>query len=416
MAADGTGRRGAKAVTVNKRFWLSGVLAALMTLAACAKTAATTDDAAVAGDSAADAADQADTSATADDWRKDGAYPVGHADFVLTDAARTRTLRVTVWYPAAESARAAAEAGISLADFYPVDSPEHATMTTLLASAPATCTRAQTHSAANAAPATTANWPLVAFSHCHTCTRFEATTIAERLASHGIAVIAPDHTGNTIFEGLAGTSAGLGAAFLQVRADDMKFVLDQILDAKNTAIPANLRGKFDSTRIGALGHSFGGVTVGKLLMDDPRPKAGMALAVPMAQPLLPGVDMAKIHVPVAFVLAREDNSILEVGNTFIRQNFADANPPVWLAEVADAGHFSFADIAGIIPGFDAGCGKGLRMADQSDFTYLDNTTARSIGARLVGAFFGQTLLGEAAAEEPLMAAEPAGIVFPSERK
>ncbi len=397
------------------RFWLGFFLTALV---ACSKTTtAATDDAVVDNGDTATGSDatSADTSATANDWRKDGSFPVGHADFVLNDVKRSRTLRVTVWYPAAESARAAADAGTSLADFYPVDSPEHATMTTLLASAPATCVRAKTHSAVNAEPAATTAWPLVAFSHCHTCTRFEITTIAERLASHGIAVVAPDHTGNTIFEGLAGTSAGLGAPFLQVRADDMKFVLDQVLDVQNTAIPTQVRGKFDATRIGALGHSFGGVTTGKVLMDDTRPKAGMALAVPMAQPLLPGVDMAQIHVPVAFVLAREDNSILEVGNTVIRQNFADANPPVWLIEVADTGHFSFTDIAGIIPGFEAGCGKGLRMEDQSDFTYLDNTVARGIGARLVGAFFGKTLLGEATAEEPLMAAEPKGVVFPSER-
>lgn len=397
-------------MTMRQAMWIS-----LAVLAACGKTTTATDHA-VAQDAAADTADVADSAAATEDWRKDGPFPVGHADFVLTDTARSRSLRVTVWYPAAESARTSADAGTNLADFYPVGSPEHATMTTLLATAPTSCVRATTHSAANAEPAATTAWPLVAFSHCHTCTRFEATTIAERLASHGIAVIAPDHTGNTIFEGLAGTSAGLGAAFLQVRTDDMRFVLDQALDPTGTTLPANLRGKFDATRVGALGHSFGGVTTGKLLMVDPRPKAGMALAVPMAQPLLPGVDMAQIHVPVAFVLAREDNSILEIGNTFIRQNFADANPPAWLIEVADAGHFSFSDIAGIIASFDAGCGKGQRMADQSDFTYIDNATARAIGARTVGAFFGHTLLGEATANEALMAAEPAGLVFPSERK
>ena len=397
----------------NLRFLLVFVLTAC---AACSKTTVAGDDAAAQADATADGTAQGDTGGAAEDWRKDGPFPVGHADFVLTDTARSRALRVTIWYPAAESARTAADVGTSLADFYPVDSPEHATMTTLLAAAPAACVRAKTHSAANAEPAATTNWPLVAFSHCHTCTRFESTTIMERLASHGIAVVAPDHTGNTIFDGLAGTSAGLTVQFLQTRTDDMKFVLDQVLDAKNSVLPVNLRGKFDATRIGALGHSFGGVTTGNLLMTDSRPKAGMALAVPMAQPVFPAVAMAQIHAPVAFVLAREDNSIMEFGNDFIRQNYNDANPPAWLIEVADTGHFSFADIAGLIPNFNAGCGKGLRMADQSDFTYLDNNVARGIGARLVGAFFGRTLLGEASAEEPLMAAEPAGVAFPSTRQ
>lgn len=407
---------------------------ALWLVAACSKVAAPADgaDAASAGtgDAAAettpadgagadatapgDADATADAASAAEDWRSDGPAPVGHASFVLTDAGRKRSLRVTLWYPAVEAARAAANAGVGLADFYPVDSPEHATMTALIAKAPA-CVRARTRSAADAEPAA-GPWPLVAFSHCHTCTRFESTTIMERLASHGIAVIAPDHTGNTLFDGLAGTSAGLGAPFLATRTLDMRFVLDQILDAKNPAIPEKLRGKVDAARIGALGHSFGGVTTGKLLMDDPRPKAGMAVAVPMAQPILPGVDMEQIHVPVAFILAREDGSITEVGNGYIRDNFAAAHPPAWLVEVADAGHFSFADIAGIIDSFNAGCGPGKRQEDGAAFTFLDNNLARGIGARLVGAFFGLTLRGQASAEEALLAAEPAGIVQASVKK
>ena len=373
----------------------------------------TIDDAWTDTTAVADTATDVGGGAKAEDWRVDGPHPVGHQDFVLTDAKRGRTLRVTLWYPAVDAAKAAADKGASLADFYPVDSPEHATLTTLLAKAPA-CVRPQTHSAPGAAP-WGEKWPLVAFSHCHTCMRFESTTIMERLASHGIAVIAPDHTGNTVFEGLAGTSAQLGTAFLEVRAGDIRFVVDQILDPQNPAIPEALRGKINPDLIAALGHSFGGVTTGKVIQDDPRFKSGFALAVPMAQPLLQGVDMANIHVPTGFVLAREDNSIMDIGNSFILQDFAEAHPPVWLLQVADAGHFSFADVAGLTDFFSAGCGQGERMADQTPFTYLDNATARGLAARIVGAFFGRTLLGEATAEEPLMAVEPAGVVSATER-
>ncbi len=373
---------------------------------------APTDTAGAATDTGADVPE---VTAPATDWRTDGPFPVGHAELLLTDAARKRTLRVTLWYPAAESARAAADAGMGLADFYPAGSTERATLTGLLAKAPA-CVRTRTRSALDAAPAATGSWPVVAFSHCHTCVRFESTTVVERLASHGIAVIAPDHTGNTVFEGLTGTSAAISTDFLQTRTDDMKFVLDTVLDAKSASVPAALRGKFDATRVGALGHSFGGVTTGKLAMDDPRPKAAMALAVPMAQPLIPGVDLAKIHVPVAFVLAQEDHAITEFGNGLIRQNFADANPPAWLVEIADAGHHSVADIAGLAPDFMDGCGQGKRNGDQSAFAYLDNAVARAVTARVVGAFFGMTLLGQTTAAEALLAKEPAGVVTTGERK
>ncbi|MBI5610601.1 MAG: dienelactone hydrolase family protein [Deltaproteobacteria bacterium] len=379
--------------------WLAGACGSGETSKPAADTAATTD----AG---------SDTQ-TSIDWSTDGPHPVGHVDFVLHDAKRNRDLRVTAWYPAAESSRTAAEKGVLLADFYPVDSPEHATLTALLAKAPK-CVRPQTRSAASAEPAGT-GWPLVAFSHCHTCLRFENTTVNERLASHGIAVVAPDHTGNTLFDFLAGKSATLGVPFLQTREDDIRFVVDQVLDPSNTAIPQVIRGKFDPARVAALGHSFGGVTIGKAIQDDPRFKAGFAMAVPMAQPILPGVKMADIHVPVGFLLAQEDNSILLIGNNFLLKNFADANPPAWLVQVADAGHFSFADIAGIIPNFDAGCGDGKRMADQSPFTYLDNGVARQVAARVVGAFFGQTLLGDAKANAQIVAAEPPGVVTATQK-
>ncbi len=384
------------------------ILPLLLALAACgsAESVKTTSDAAAAADGTAD-------TQTASDWSKDGPHPVGHVDFVLHDAARNRDLRVTAWYPAAASAQGAAQKGISLADFYPVDSPEHATLTQLLAKAPK-CVRPQTHSAPGAEPAGNA-WPLVAFSHCHTCLRFENTTVNERLASHGIAVVAPDHTGNTLFDFLAGKSATLGTPFLQTREDDLRFVVDQALDPQNPAIPQVIRGKFDPVRVAALGHSFGGVTIGKAIQDDPRFKCGFAMAVPMAQPILPGVKMADIHVPVGFLLAQEDNSILQIGNNFLLKNFADANPPAWLVQVADAGHFSFADIAGIIPNFDAGCGDGKRMADQSPFTYLDNDAARQIAARVVAAFFAENLLGDTKANAQIVAAEPPGMVTATQK-
>lgn len=68
--------------------------------------------------------------------------------------------------------------------------------------------------------------------------------------------------------------------------------------------------------MGVFGHSFGGVTAGMVLTEDTRPRAGLALAVPMENPLLPGVVVADLQVPLLFVRAIEDNSITEIGNDF----------------------------------------------------------------------------------------------------
>ena len=367
--------------------------------AACSSTASSSaKDAAIAAQDAAGDAKSA-TPIT---------YPVGHVDFVAVDAARGRTLRMTLWYPADPGAAAAAQTGMPVEDFVPAGA-DHDTFAALVAKAPAACTSRRTHSAPGAKPASIqAQLPLAVFSHCLNCTRFSSFSIAESLASQGIAVLAPDHTGNTIFDGIAGTSAPLGADFLAVRAADVRFALDLALDPTSTVLPAEWRGRFDATKVGVYGHSFGGVTVGRVLSDDVRFKAGLAIAVPMG---FLGVKITNIHVPVAFLLAQEDNSITEAGNILIRQNFADATVPAWLWEVKDTGHFSFSNIADIKEGYEPGCGDGVRQTvDGEKFTYLDNDIARGIAQHYVAAYFRLHLLGDASAAAELETAQPAGTV------
>jgi predicted dienelactone hydrolase len=193
-----------------------------------------------------------------------------------------------------------------------------------------------------------APWAVVARSHCFNCTRYSTFAVAERLASHGIAVVAPDHAGGTLPDQLAGTAEPIGVPFLETRAADIRFVLDRVLDAQAAELPAPLRGQFDPARVGVFGHSFGGVTTGLVLMHDTRPKAGLAIAVPMENPLLAGVSLAQIHVPLLFFLATEDHSIGPIatrsyGRTCQREPAGDDG------EVADAGHWSFSNICGLIP-------------------------------------------------------------------
>lgn len=336
-----------------------------------------------------------------------GSHPVGNLRSELHDSARSRSLRVEIWYPAEESYRAEAEAGHPVEEFLP-EGPDRETYRKLLAEAPDPGPSRTAYSAPGAAPDTSiAPWPLVLFSHCMSCVRFAAFSIAERLASHGFAVAAPDHTGGTIFDSLAGNAAFLTPDFLETRAADMRFLLDTLLDAGAVAIPEAIRGRFDSSRVGIFGHSFGGATAGMALKQDARYKAGLAIAVPMASPLLPGVTMAEIHPPVLFLLAVEDNMIFEIGNRFIRGNFEDANPPAWMIEVADAGHMSFSDICRITENYPAGCGHGMRQTGSGEaFTYIDQSTGIDVARGYVTAFFSAYLRGEKRAEEYLARGRP----------
>lgn len=351
------------------------------------------------------------------DYGQPGPHPVGHVRIVIDDATGMRELPVEIWYPADASASAAAEAGVPLEDFEPAG-PEHDVLARLAAAAPADCTRQQTRSAADAMPAqAAAPFPLVVFSHCHECVRFSSFSVAEHLAGHGFAVAAVDHTGNTVYDGQAGTGVAISGELLAVRAADVGRVLDVLLDPGAPELPAELAGRFDATRVGAMGHSFGAVTTGRVLQDDDRVRAGVVIAAPIESPLLPGVAVSEIDEPMLMMLAQEDNSILEVGNNLLRGNFAAANPPVWLVEFADAGHWSFSDICGLVPAFDPGCGEGVRQTRPgAPFTYLDNVLARGTAAAYAARFFAAQLRDEAAADAALDVAEPEGTVTVSVRR
>jgi len=336
-----------------------------------------------------------------------GPYPVATARFTITrpDGGGDRVLPGQVWYPAEPGAAAAAAAGFPVEELE--DEPNRTGYAGLLAQAPAGCPTRTVHAAAGAAVAT-GRFPLIGFSHCHQCTRFSAATVAERLASHGHVVVAVDHTGNTLWNQLGGDGLPLNTATSAVRADDLDFALDEVLAGR--AVDPTVAAAVDATRVGVFGHSFGAVTAGLVAQRRADVGAAFALAAPMQNPLLPGVTVADLDRPLGFLVAVEDNSITELGNQLIRDNFAAAPGPAWKIEVGDAGHWSVSDLVGVVPGFAPGCGDGTRQTDGAPFTYLDPITGRAIAAAHVTAFFRATLSGDAGAAAYLVAQRPAGVV------
>jgi hypothetical protein len=219
-------------------------------------------------------------------------------------------------------------------------------------------------------------------------------------------VAAVDHAGSTVFDQLFGTLPPHDQATLELRRDDGVRVIDELLDPAAASLPAEFVGLADPDRLGVFGHSFGAITTGIVLQDDPRPKAGAAIAAPIENPLLPGVTMAGIAEPLLLVVAVEDNSITEFGNTAIRTNFNMANLPVWKLEFADTGHFAFSDLAGLSDYFAVGCGDGVRQTNGEPFEYADPFAVRSIAATRVTAFFALHLLGDEDARLQLEADDP----------
>lgn len=322
-----------------------------------------------------------------------GPYAVGNRSISVLNASEGRVLTVELWYPAA------GESGTQSIQDFATSEAERDELLSLLDSAPGQCTRRTTSSSrAPEAVASPATMPLVVFSHCFECTRYSSFSLAERLASHGIVVAAPDHARNTLFD----SGAMLNPEFLATRASDISAVLDELLIENSQALPESLQGRIDATRVAVAGHSYGAVTAGKVLQDDARFKAGLIIAAPVESPVFPGVAVANIDEPMMFMLAEEDNSIGVLGNAVMRANYEAVTGPAWKVELSDAGHWSFSDIAGIVPQFNAGCGDGIRQtAPGETFTYLDNALARDITASYGVRFFAAQLLDDQAAATAL---------------
>ena len=321
-----------------------------------------------------------------------GTFDVGVRAVTLDDQARGRTLPTLLFYPAAPPTAPAAGLTIDLL----AGAAHRADYVRLLDAAPAGCPTRALSQAAEGAEVAAGRFPLVVMSHCHECTAFSKATIAIRLASHGFVVAAVEHTGNTLWNQLAGDGLGLDATTLALRAADVRFGLDELARA-GSPVPASIQAAIDPEHVGVVGHSFGAVTAGVVVQDDPRVDAAFALAAPMENPLLPGVTVAGIDRPLAFLVAVEDNSITELGNQFIRNNFDGAGGPAWKIELADAGHWSVSDLVAVVPGFAAGCGQGTRQTDGQPFTYVGPAIGRSLAAAYVTAFFKATLEDDAGA-------------------
>jgi predicted dienelactone hydrolase len=139
------------------------------------------------------------------------------------------------------------------------------------------------------APATGESLPIVLLSHGFGPSNYIPSKdgyapLAQFWAERGFAVIQPTHASSRV-GGLP--SDALGAPFFwRERVKEMKEILDRLSEVEGQA-PA-VAGRLDRDRIAAVGHSFGGHTVGLLLgarlngedFSDRRISAGILLAAP----------------------------------------------------------------------------------------------------------------------------------------
>jgi predicted dienelactone hydrolase len=204
-------------------------------------------------------------------------------------------------------------------------------------------------------------FPMVLFSHGNLGIRFQSFFFAAHLASHGYVVVTPDHHGNTFVDQIDNITDPQSAVN---RPLDMSFLIDQFL-AFNLEPGNRFQGAILPDAIGASGHSFGGFTAFALAATtaasgDPRVRAIMpqAPAAPFGDSFFQGIT-----IPVLTVGGSIDET---TPFPLQQQRPFDLLPSgarvVALAEIANAGHFTFSDFCEVqrqllafLGGFDEAC-------------------------------------------------------------
>jgi dienelactone hydrolase len=309
-----------------------------------------------------------------------GKFTVGTAVVYATDTARRdstlpegRPITLQLWYPALKEKSLApylVESGLSAAlvrtGYYGADS---ATIREW--------SRARTHSYENADPKE-GSFPLIAFSVGLGVIRANYTTIAEALASDGYIVALVESplqgfmalpSGEIVSDtiGITGEPAGHRAGVRQWTRD-ISYALDILQKRTIAGVPMKVASEIDWARIGAVGHSSGGLVAFATCESDKRVRTCVDMdggfASPDRQPLADFVaaGMTKPSLLLRSQPLYDDTTFKRRGITRAEwekgaeggraalNDFLDRSPcRPSVASVAGTGHFSFTDAPFLLP-------------------------------------------------------------------
>jgi predicted dienelactone hydrolase len=195
-------------------------------------------------------------------------------------------------------------------------------------------------------------YPLVVFSHGYAGFRDQSTFLTSFLASWGFVVAAPDHYSRDLTEVLGGPT---GATAKTTDVQDLEATI-ALMDHQNATTASPFDGHIDTKKVGAVGHSAGGVAVEALAAADPKVATFIGLAgatVGLPGDAKKGPDSIVPHQPGLLMSGTADTVVPTSG---MITAYGKMHAPKRLILIKGAGHLVFADIC------EVGSGQGGLLA------------------------------------------------------